>query len=227
MTLTPAVSSFDAAGNIEAIRQVLIKATRWVLYLIFPVHLGLIAFGRPFLRIWLGSSEYPEHCYAALVILSATLSLVLAQSVAARILYGMGLLRRFARASLLEAVVNFSLGLIFVRIWGINGIAWAAALPSLVVCLFVIGYSCRMLNVPVRDYLSQAWFRPLAAGCIPLVIWSSGWTITGWLTLGTAIGAGLAPYAVAIFLIEKAGRLRLAAGRISRRFRMSNKEILR
>lgn len=221
MTLTPAISSLDASGNIDAIRQVLINATRWVLYLIIPVHLGLIVFGRPFLRIWLGSSEYPEHCYPALVVLSATLSLVMAQSVAARVLYGMGLLRRFARALLLEAVVNFSLSLILVQFWGINGIAWAAALPSFVVCFFVIGYSCRMLNVGVRDYVSKAWLRPLVAGCVPLAIWSSGWPTTGWLTLGTAICSGLAPYAATIFLIEKTAQLRLAFRKISLRLHRS------
>ncbi len=203
MTLTPAISSLDASGNVEAIRQVLFKGTRWVLYLIIPVHLGLIKFGRPFLSIWLGP-EYADHCYATLVILSGTLSLVVATSVASRILYGMGLLRRFARASLLEATVNLSLSLILAPRLGLVGVAWASAIPNLLFCLFAIVYVCRLLSISGGAYAGKAWLRPLAAGILPLALWSGGWTTTGWLTLGFAIGAGLLPYAMLIVLIEKA-----------------------
>jgi O-antigen/teichoic acid export membrane protein len=213
MTLTPAISSLDAAGNVEAIRQVLFKGTRWVLYLIIPVHLGLIVFGRPFLSIWLGSPEYGDRCYPALVILSGTLSLVVATSVASRILYGMGLLRRFSRASLLEAAVNLSLSLVLARRLGIVGVAWASALPNLLFCLFAIGYTCKLLSASGREYAGKAWLRPLAAGLAPLAVWSSGWTTNGWLGLGLAIGAGLLPYALLVLLLEKAPLRRAHRGR--------------
>jgi O-antigen/teichoic acid export membrane protein len=202
MTLTPAISSLDASGNVEAIRKVFLQGTRWVLYLIMPVHLGLIVFGRPFLSAWLGSPAYADRCYASLVILSGTLSLVVAASVASRILYGMGLLKRFARASLLEAAVNLSLSLVLAPRLGIAGVVWAAAIPNLFFCLFIIGYACRLLGVSMRDYASHAWLRPLAAGLAPLAIWLGGWTTTGWLTLGLALGAGLLPYAGLIVIME-------------------------
>src|SRR5262249_7292583 len=38
-TLTPAVSSLEAAGDVEGIRRMFLRATRWVVYLILPVHL--------------------------------------------------------------------------------------------------------------------------------------------------------------------------------------------
>ena len=83
-----------------------LRGTRWVLYLILPVHLGLIVFGRPFLTIWLGDPDYADRCYPALVILSSTLTLVVAQSVASRVLYGTGRLKSFARMALVEAGLN-------------------------------------------------------------------------------------------------------------------------
>jgi O-antigen/teichoic acid export membrane protein len=133
--------------------------------------------------------------------------------VASRILYGMGQLRRFSRASLLEAAVNLSLSLILVRRFGIVGVAWASAIPNLFVCLFVIGYACRLLGVRGRDYAGKALLRPLSAGLAPLALWSSGWTTTGWLSLGLAIGAGLLPYAVLIVLLEKTVRWRALGSR--------------
>lgn len=205
-TLTPAISSLEAAGDLEAIRRILFKATRWVLYLMIPIQLGLVMFGREFLRIWLGSSEYAEHCYPALVVLSATLALVVAQSVASRILYGMGQLKTFSLATLGEAGLNITLCLSLVNQWGIEGIAWAAAVPSFLFCVFVIGLACRMLCVTAGLYLSQTWWKPLFAGFVPLAIWQIGWQVDGWLTFGIAIAGGLIPYAAIVLVLE--GRLR-------------------
>jgi O-antigen/teichoic acid export membrane protein len=214
LTLTPAISSLEASGDHAAIKNVLLNGTRWVLYLILPIHIGLIVFGRPFIRIWMGSPEYAERCYPALVILSATLSLVMAQSVAARILYGVGKLRLFALATLGEAVVNLGLSLLLVRSLGIVGIAWAAAIPNLVVCIFVIGYTCRQVELSLRSYLSEGWTRPVLAAIAPMCIWLGGWTIHGWFDLGLAILSGLIPYAALVIVGEGAtlrARKRMAA----------------
>lgn len=201
-TLTPAISSLEAAGDVDAIRRVLLKGTRWVLYLILPVHIGLIVFGKPFLTIWLGNPEYAKRCYPVLVILSATLSLAIAQSVAARILYGMGKLRRFAIAALGEAALNLTLSLVLVQTLGIVGIAWASAIPNLVFCAFVIAYACRILGVGWREYVSATWIRPLAMAIAPIAIWLSDWTVTGWGSLALALGAGLLPYALLVAGLE-------------------------
>ncbi len=215
-TLTPAISSLEASGNMDAIRRVLLKGTRWVLYLILPVHIGLVVFGKPFLTIWLGSPEYAMRCYPALVILSATLSLVVAQSVASRILYGMGFLKRFAVAALIEAVFNLSLSLLLVQSLGIVGIAWACAIPNLLFCLVVIACACQTLNVGWRAYLVETWLRPLLIALLPLAIWLGSWKVVGWSSLALAIGAGLLPYALAIVVLEYVRpRLRLASRRVS------------
>jgi O-antigen/teichoic acid export membrane protein len=202
-TLTPAISSLEAAGDLAGIRAVLFKATRWVLYLILPVQLGLILFGGSFLRIWLGSAEYAERCYPCLVILSSTIALVVAQSVASRILYGMGLLKTFARAALLEAAANVTLCLLLVNALGIAGAAWAAAGPNALFCLFVIRHVCQRLDASPRAYLETSWAPPLLAACVPALVWSSGWSPTGWLSLALALGAGLLPYAVVVAMLEQ------------------------
>jgi O-antigen/teichoic acid export membrane protein len=213
-TLTPAVSSLEAAGDIEAIRRVFLRGTRWVLYLILPVHLGLVVFGRPFLTTWLGDPEYAEHCYPVLVILSATLSLVVAQSVASRVLYGTGRLRLFARMALAEAIVNVGLGIVLCPRLGLIGVAIGAAVPNLVMCLWVIGYTARGLGVTLNRYLGDGWLRPLAAATVPLAVWLlANVAVTGWAGLTTAIGMGLVPYGVCVAGIEGRHHLRQTAWR--------------
>src|SRR6188472_2795912 len=74
-TLTPAVSEREATGDFDGVRRVLLTGTRWVLYLVLPVHLGMLFFGRPFLARWIGGAQYAEWCFPVMAILSATLTI--------------------------------------------------------------------------------------------------------------------------------------------------------
>src|SRR5204863_6765085 len=139
-------------GDHAGVQRVLLDGTRWVLYLVLPIHLGLLFFGRPFIARWI-SPAYSEWCFPALAILSATLTIGVAQSVASRILYGLGRLRLFARLALVEAVLNLGLSLALVGPMGLEGVALAVAGPNVLFCLFAIGYACRTLAVPVGRYL--------------------------------------------------------------------------
>jgi hypothetical protein len=91
----------EARGDHAGIRRLFLTATRWVLYIVLPVNLGLWFFGRPFLVRWVpavGADAVPP-----LAVLSATLTVGVAQSAASRVLYGLGRLKLFARLALAEA----------------------------------------------------------------------------------------------------------------------------
>ncbi|MDB5313391.1 MAG: hypothetical protein JWO38_7593 [Gemmataceae bacterium] len=207
-TLTPAVSEREASGDLDGVRRVLLDGTRWVLYLVLPVHLGLLFFGRPFLARWVGGAEYAEWCFPATAILSATLTIGVAQSVAARILYGMGKLRLFARLALVEAGLNLGLSLALVGPMGLEGVAVAVAVPNVLFCLFAIGYACRTLDVRAGRYLVAAWLRPAGAACVPAAVW---WVVTpadpAWLGIAAGIATGLVPYGIVVAGVELGGRL--------------------
>src|SRR5262249_15378429 len=149
------------------------------LYLILPVHIGLLVFGRPFLAIWLGDSRFAELCYLPLAVISSTLTLVIAQSMAARVLYGTARLRGFARAALLEAAGNVGLGILLGARWGLVGVALGVAAPNLVMCLWVIRHTARGLGLTWRAYVGEAWLRPVLAATVPLTIWlCAHWPVT-------------------------------------------------
>jgi len=220
-TLTPAVSEREAGGDHDGVRGVYLSATRWVLYLVLPVQLGLLAFGRPFLHRWVGRPEYADWCYPAMAILSATLALGTAQSVASRVLYGLGRLRLFARLALLEAGLNLGLSLALVGPGGVPGVAVAVAVPNVLFCLFVIVYTGRLLEVPLGRYLVAGWLRPLVAAGVPAAVWSFVTPAEPtWPGLVTAIATGLLPYALAVTAVELVPRLLGAAvggGRVTNR----------
>ncbi len=218
-TLTPAVSEREATGDLAGVRAVFLGGTRWVLYLVLPIHLGILAFGRPFLARWVGGEEYADRCFPTAAILSATLTVGVAQSVASRVLYGMGRLRLFARLALAEAVLNLALSLVLVGPYGLEGVAVAVAAPNVVFCAITIGYAAWLLGVGPRAYLGAAWLRPLLAALVPAAVW---WAVApaeaAWAAIARGILAGLVPYVAAVGALEWAGRSRpVAAGGLTAR----------
>ena len=217
-TLTPAVSEREAIGDLDGVRNVFFTGTRWVLYLVLPIHVGMLYFGRPFLSRWIGGEQYSDLCFPAMAILSSTLTIGVAQSVAARILYGMGKLRLFARLALVEGALNLSLSVALVGSFGVRGVAFAVAVPNALFCLFVIGYTCSILEIRKWRYLVRSWLRPAIAVVLPVVIW---WFVTpseaSWYALAQGIGAGLAPYMLVVVGTEGLPLLALVRQRLQKK----------
>src|SRR5262249_31575460 len=170
-TLTPAISALEAKGDIAAVRAYFLHGTRLVLYLALPIQAGPPLRGKPFLALWLGPG-YAEASAPSLWVLATILGPTIAQSMAARVLYGMGRIRLFARVALAEGVVNLLLSLALVGPLGIAGVALGTALPHLGFCLWAVSHAGGMLGVNPRDYL-RAWVKPLVATAIlACVLWS-------------------------------------------------------
>ena len=204
-TLTPNVAAMEARGDHVGVGRLFLNATRWVLYLVLPVNVGLVLFGRPFLHRWVGD-EFVAGSYPALVLLAVTLSVGVAQSAASRILYGLGRLRWFARAAVVEAVVNVGLTLVLLGPFGVNGAAAAVAVPNVLFCLFVIGLTVRLLDVPVGDYL-HAWVKPVALAAVPTAVWLTlGEPPPSYPPLFACVLVGLVPYAAGVLAVEVGGK---------------------
>jgi O-antigen/teichoic acid export membrane protein len=196
--LTPAVSALEARGDGAAIRAVFLDSTRYVLWLILPVQLGLLLLGRSFLGLWLGP-QYAVESYPTLVILTLPLSLALSQSVAVRILYGTGRLRRYAYGTLAEAAANLLLSVLLVRPFGIEGVALGTAIPNVIFNGVVGVCVCRSLGVGLGEYLRRSFLAPCAAALLPGAVWlaAAHWAEPdSWPSLLVTGAAGVAVYAV-------------------------------
>jgi O-antigen/teichoic acid export membrane protein len=214
-TLTPAVSAREATGDLAAVRAYFLHGTRLVLYLVLPVQVGLYVLGRSFLALWLKDPEVVTAAEPTLWILAATLAVSIAQSVASRVLYGIGRIRLFARAALLEGVANLLLSLALVRPLGIEGVAWGTTIPHAGFCLFAIVHASRLLDVRPRDYL-RAWAKPLAAVALPAGVWLLRTRALAPTTWGEFIAVGLlgvVPFAGLVALLEARPHLTAVARR--------------
>jgi O-antigen/teichoic acid export membrane protein len=202
--LTPAVSAFEARGENGAIRAMFVDGTRYVLWFILPIQLGLHLLGKLFLALWMGP-EYVGWSYPTLTILALPLSLLMSQSVSGRVLYGLGQLRWFTIVVVVEAAANLLLSLAFVQPFGIEGVAWGTTIPNIIGNLVVAYHVCGLLNVSLGDYLRKSFLKPLAAAC-PL---AAGWwmaatwmPLVDWHSLIVVGVAGLASFAAIAVVTE-------------------------
>jgi O-antigen/teichoic acid export membrane protein len=209
-TLTPAISASEAVGDLDAVRSYVVHGTRLSLYFVLPIQIGLFVFGRPFFELWLPAG-YAAAAAPSMWILNITLALTIAQSVASRVLYGVGRIRLFARITLLEGIVNVALSIALVRVMGIEGSAWGTTIPHLISCVFIIGYVLHLLHMPLPQYFQKAWRTPLMAAALPACVWwplsanTNDWT---WIKLFGFGFAGLLPYAALVAVIEWQARSR-------------------
>jgi O-antigen/teichoic acid export membrane protein len=213
VTLAPAISTSEAGGDLAAVQQYFLQGTRLVLYATLPIQAGLLVLGKPFLAIWLRGTDVAELGGPTLWVLAATLSLTIAQSAAARVLYGMGRIRLFARMALAEGVVNLLLSLAFVKPLGITGVAWGTAIPHVAFCIYAIAHACRLSRTRPSEYV-RCWLAPVVVSIVPATIWlARSWHHgpTTWAELVWVGVLGMAPCMVLVALMEGRPWLNAAA----------------
>jgi O-antigen/teichoic acid export membrane protein len=102
-----------------------------------------------------------------LMLLIVPKTLYRAQAASTRILFGMAQHRALAVVAILEGVINVGLSIALVRHLGIVGDTLGTTIPLLgTSLLFLPLYMCRLLEVPLKTFLSRAYLLPLIL-CAP------------------------------------------------------------
>jgi len=166
---TPMSSQFHAAGDLGRLQRTFVAGNCASALIIFPICIALIILGKSIIEAWVGSKYVSS--YSILILLIVPRTLYLAQSTSIRILLGMGRHRVLASVLLLEGAANLLLSLLLTRWFGIVGAAWGTAIPLVSTSLFFLPqHLCRLLNIPVRDFLSRAYRLPLVLCALPTVL---------------------------------------------------------
>jgi O-antigen/teichoic acid export membrane protein len=170
-TFTPLASTFEAQGSYQNLRRLVIHGTRAALLVSLPIQAALFFRGHTFIRLWMGE-QYAQPSGTVMQILLLSVVFSSANTTSAGIVYGLEKHKRIALWGMIESVANLSLSVILVRRIGIYGVAWGTTIPSVIMeIVFWPPYICKLLAMPVRTYLWQAWFRtgltvvPFALAC--------------------------------------------------------------
>jgi O-antigen/teichoic acid export membrane protein len=192
----PTASAYETKGDIRELRELLITGGRYALYLSLPVVITLAITGRYFLRLWMGD-RYDSGAVLAILALGSLPTLF--QLTSMEIVRGMNRHGVPSLAFLAFAAIGIPIAALVLGYlhWGIVGGAVAAVIPqALLYGVFIPAYACRLVGLPVRQYLVETLPSPFVAN-VPLVLcllashtlWpdSVGANLVGGLGAGTVV----------------------------------------
>jgi O-antigen/teichoic acid export membrane protein len=161
-------SQSQAQGDLDGLRKIFVLGNRACAFIILPISAILTILGKSVIEAWVGP-KYVAASYPVLLILLFPTTLMLAQSVSGRTLWGLAKHKTLAWVVMAEGIANLILSIILVRRYGIIGDAIGTAIP--LICtqvLFIPGHLCRLLGLRVVTYLKRAFVLPILL-CGPMV----------------------------------------------------------
>ena len=203
--LIPAVSKWQAAGEHGEVRSLYIHATRYAMYFIAPIQLGLLVFGYPFLTLWMGR-RYADASYMPLVIISMPLVLSAGGMVAARVLLGLGRVRPLAIITLVQAALTVALSMTLAHPFGLEGVALGVALAVAFTAPAMTILTCRCVKVGFFALLWETLWRPLSATALAGMVWIAArqWLpIDNWFAFFGVGILGMAAYSLVVVGLER------------------------
>ena len=214
-TFQPSLQKAVARNEMGSARWIFFREVRLASLVGIPAYVGFILYAQPFIRLWMLGPSFGESSVrsAATVmgILAGAKLLSLFEISSGPLLWSMGRVRFIAGMSILQALVNLGLSLVFVLAfgWGLWGVALGTFASRFLVATFPVPwYACRTANIDFRDYVAQIGGRGLIAiglfGCwcyaAKLVVPCTTWPMFA-LSVMLAL-AGFVPIALLILIPE-------------------------
>jgi O-antigen/teichoic acid export membrane protein len=189
--LFPLASELDASGREAALRDSLVKASKFAWTLALPLAMLLSLGAGPIQANWLGGRA-PE-AVGVLQVFAGAFVLTAASLPSESILLGIGRARLLAGSGIAQASITLLVGVPLTASYGAKGLAWGAFVGVLFGQAIVqIGAAAPACGLPLGRFLRQA-FLPGALAALPVgaVLW---WTrdavASGGLAALAAWGSG-------------------------------------
>jgi len=198
---TPMASQFEARKELQALQRMFVLGSRACGMVMFPCTAILVVLGKSVIRVWVGE-RYVAEAYPVLLILLLATTLWTSQATSGRVLMGTGRHRTMALVVLIEGIANLVLSILLVRPYGIVGDALGTAIPLAITSIFFLPqYLCSTLNLPVLQFLRQAYLAPLLCSfplALTLGLLDSVFPIPSYPTLVLEMAIGTVVYGVCL-----------------------------
>jgi O-antigen/teichoic acid export membrane protein len=168
--MVPVFSQYEGRGDYDAIRSALLKVTRFSSLLSAFVGFSVIFYGHAFIRRWMGPGFDSSAVVAA--ILTVGFILQLPQSPGIQLLYALSKHEYYAWLNACEGLLNLALSLFFLKHYGMYGVALGTTVEMIIFKLLVNPFFiCRVIRLPVRQYLLDVILGTLVKSAVPLGIY--------------------------------------------------------
>jgi O-antigen/teichoic acid export membrane protein len=152
-------------GAHDKVHELYLRSTKILTLITLPFTIILLTLPGPILQVWLGN-EYAEQGAVVLRVLGAATFLSAISGVATVTSLGVGQAWVPAAFAFASSGLTLLSNLVLVPAYGINGAAFAALVPQmLMVPLFVFTIT-HMLKFSPRELFSHGFLRPLICGSV-------------------------------------------------------------
>lgn len=195
----PLFSDMGARSEEDKIRQVYLRASKYVVGIIFPMAIGIVLLGGPFLGIWIGE-DFQTHGESIIILLAIFIVFPFINPFVSRYLTAINKHGIFARFTPVAAAINVSLSLLLIKPFGIVGVAAASIVAVFIFVPVYLRFSCRQLQLPVLDYIRQS--------LVPCLVPT---TLLAMTVLGMRLYFGIDSYLMIVCTVLVAGTVWLIA----------------
>ncbi len=166
---TPRFTTLQSSNSAGELRRLYLFAMRFAGMVVSVLAAGVLIFGQDFIRLWVGSSyvsgPWTDRSDVIMTILMLANLPRMLQSVSWQLLYGLGRVRFLMWLNVGEAMANFALSLLLVRIYGPAGVALGTLFPLLASHVLILPvYICRTFPIRLSDLFRKGLLVPLLTG---------------------------------------------------------------
>ncbi|MFZ8805577.1 MAG: flippase [Candidatus Calescibacterium sp.] len=151
--LFPVVSFLNSAGEKDKLKQIYIKSTKYLIAFSLIVFSGLVLFGKPFLKIWMGE-EISEISYPLFVIISLVYFFISISNVGFYYYNGLGFSKINMISSFAGAISYVISAIILIPAFNIKGasLSFVFVLLPFPVYIYILN---RVLGISQAEYLKM------------------------------------------------------------------------
>lgn len=161
--LTTTAGALQASGDEHGLREFNLETTRISVALTLPLLIILATFGDTIIEVWMGS-DYVNH--QLIILLALGTFLPTSQQTVIRILIGMNMHGRLGLISFAAVLLVFVPGYLYISNTGwtlINAAGLFVASEVISAGVIIPIYACKLLHIPLYQYLKRAFMVPVLA----------------------------------------------------------------
>nr|MBN2278874.1 oligosaccharide flippase family protein [candidate division Zixibacteria bacterium] len=141
--LRPMISHYEALNKKDNIRFIYTRGTKYLYFATFMVAGGLMVFGGPMIKLWMGPGYDQSAMILRILILPA--AAFLPQSIANSIMYGVEKHKYLLYVIIAEGIFNLVLSIILVRYYELAGVAYGTAIPQVIIYVIAVPVMIKMI----------------------------------------------------------------------------------
>ncbi|MDH3285558.1 MAG: polysaccharide biosynthesis C-terminal domain-containing protein [Acidobacteriota bacterium] len=184
--IMPLSAQMGARDEHDRLRAVFLTGTRLTLATYLGAGVALVTLAGPFLAAWVGEEFRSAGTILAILAIAGGVDMLV--PTADSVLQGISRHRPLAVCALISALLNLGMSIAFVGHFGLEGVAAATLIASVLLAAFTIPYSMRVLDVRPGELLREV----LAPVLVPLVPTAA---------VGVGIAVALASSSLALVLL--------------------------